>query len=537
MNARYLSIYITLIISFYTTLSFIYPPSMVSDAARGFIVWKSMEEGALFNHYKSPFTEDISRDTTKFLAKWSPGQYLIPALFMKTGFNLGQSLTLTTALFSLIGILGYYFLYQNLGFDRRTSLLSCTIAASMTFFAFPFGVYNGGEILLFGVAPWIILLCLRNSDLIIWQLPVVVLIFLVGAFVKLSFVICAIAVLFSLFIFKYRSSSNIVPSTIIWYVMRMLIIFFSFYVILYFTYTSKDRTAVNYSLEITSPAGGLLFALAAPLYSPISLGDFINWFFMHPANPIIHSYDEILPILFIFATVAVFIYSRILLHPDRKLYNSVLFGFLTAYATIFGFFYVTGAPVGYGDRFFRIPGMLLIPGLIEMIGNIQTRFLKLLGYLAIFIACLSGVASFFVMKGMISKNNNVGAQGFTHFIISTEALSTLRYVDTNISQGNNLIYVTSPEIALEVKRNRVFSSHADYESLEELSKKKYRGSVDNLFLILQEKFLKNGKAEAILKSFSDYTYTNWRSLNVESFVIYYQGNNPEFWKKLLSEQK
>ena len=537
MNARYLSIYITLIISFYTTLSFIYPPSMVSDAAKGFMVWKSMEEGALFNHYKSPFTEDISRDTTKFLAKWSPGQYLIPALITKTGFNLGKALTITTALFSLIGILGYYFLYRDLGFDRGINLLSCTIATSMTFFAFPFGVYNGGEVLLFGVAPWIILLCLRNSDLIIWQLPVVVLIFLVGAFAKLSFVICAIAVLFSLFIFKYRSASNIVPSTIIRYCINILIIFFSFYPILYFIYTSKGHTAVNYSPGISSPVGGLLFALAAPLYSPLTLGDLINRFLMHPSNPIIHSYDEILPILFILAMVAVFIYARILLHSHKKLYSSVLLGFLITYITVFGFFYITGAPITWEDRFFRIPGMLLIPGLIEMIGNLQNGFLKLLGYLAIFIACLSGVASFFVMKGMISKNNIVGSQGFTHYIISKEALSILHYIDANGPQGNNLIYVTSPEIALEVKRYRVLSSHADYESLEELSKRKYRGSVDNLFLILQEKFLKNGKAEAILKSFSDYTYTNWRSLNVESFVIYYQGNNPEFWKKLLSEQK
>jgi len=522
LNLWCLLLYIALIVSVYSVLSFITPPAMVSDSGWGFFTWRSMEKGAPFNEGLGPDPDDISRDITSFNAGWSPGQYLIPALFTKFGLNLGKALTTTTAIFSLLGILGCYYLYTGLGFSKQIALVSCAVIASTRFFAFPFSIYNGGEVLLFGSVPWIILLSLRYHDLRIRHFPLFILLFLIGAFIKLSFVVCAIAILFSLLIRKYYDTPEIKVSTMVWYSTKAFLAFAIFYLILHIGYVSKGYTPVYQPWKLSRPVFSFLFAFVGPIFSSFSIGDLINRMLMYPANPLFSSYDEIVPLLFFCAILAGVMYF-VLKQTAQPLYKALVIGFLTTYVTVFALFFVLGLPVSYGDRYFRPLGLILIPGVLEVLKSYSKRYFKYLGYTAILVFCIYGLTSFFVRSEANKSSNNIGLNGFTHCIISKEALSVIHYIDANIPQDNDLFYVTSPEIALEIKRNRVVSSHADFQSIEELSQTRFPGRVDNIFVVLQGKFLKNGKAEAILNSFSDYEYSHWEYLKIGSFVVFYQG--------------
>ena len=483
-----------------------------------------MQNGTPFNELLTPDPDNISRDTSYFLAWWSPGQYLTPAFFVATGLNLGQAISLTAGVFSVLGILGYFYLYQTLGFSRNIALVSCAIITSTRFFALPFGIYNGGELLLFGAIPWITLISMQCIEAKGLQYPLFILVFLLGSFLKLSFVVCAIAILTSLFIFNYSRTPGVSPLTMILYGAKLILTFITFYLILYATYISKGLTPVSYAWKISSPVTAILFALVGPLYSAFSIGDLINRLLRHPGNPVIHSYDEIIPLLLAFAAITAFLVVRIFRMSPGNLYSSLLFGFLITYVVIFSFFFLTGAPVSYEDRHFRAAGLLLVPGTVQVLGKSSKRIFRLPGFVAIVAFCVYGVISFFVRNEANISYGNVGVNGFTQHIISKEALSLLHDIDTKISRGNNMFYVTSPEIALEVRNNRVLSSHADFESLEALAGRRYHGQVDNLFIVLQQKLVENGKAEVILRSFLDYAYTGWKSLKIGAFVIYYQGN-------------
>ena len=120
------------------------------------------------------------------------------------------------------------------------------------------------------------------------------------------------------------------------------------------------------------------------------------------------------------------------------------------------------------------------------------------------LSCLYGVYSFVNREMEILENYPLGASNFRQGNIDAEALSFLHETDQRLTAGNNLFYLTSPELGLEVRQNRVMSVHADFTSLEKLESLEYSGRCDNVFLFLPRKFQENGKEAAIQASFLDY---------------------------------
>ena len=45
---------------------------------------------------------------------------------------------------------------------------------------------------------------------------------------------------------------------------------------------------------------------------------------------------------------------------------------------------------------------------------------------------------------------------------------------------------------------------------------------DKIFVVLPEKTLLNGKAEAILRAFTDYEFDNWKHTKLDAMIIYTQ---------------
>ena len=72
----------TIPVTFFLASSLI-APSINDDSAMGFLVLRSMMlEGSGFNHVLSPDPTDISHNTASFMTHWTPGQWLIPGLFI-----------------------------------------------------------------------------------------------------------------------------------------------------------------------------------------------------------------------------------------------------------------------------------------------------------------------------------------------------------------------------------------------------------------------------------------------------------------------
>ena len=140
----------------YSVLGAIVRPAMYSDSGWGFLGWY-LGQGLPFNTVPFIDRADLSRDIPGFASWWTPGQHLLPGLLERAGLELGLAMILLTGLFSLLGLGGWYALYRSFGFPATTSAIAIAAIALTRHVALPFGIYTGGEVLLFGTAPWFLL--------------------------------------------------------------------------------------------------------------------------------------------------------------------------------------------------------------------------------------------------------------------------------------------------------------------------------------------------------------------------------------------
>jgi len=154
---------VALVIAF-TIANGIVRPTMYSDSGWGFLGWDS-RAGLPINMSASPDPADISKDVSSFMTAWSPGQHVLPGLLEEAGLSLGLAMVLVAGAAALAGLAGWFALYRAFGFPVPSCAIAVLIVACTHYVGLAFGIYNGGEILLFGVAPWFLLLVWRMRAL------------------------------------------------------------------------------------------------------------------------------------------------------------------------------------------------------------------------------------------------------------------------------------------------------------------------------------------------------------------------------------
>src|SRR5262249_49567272 len=103
-----LAMYLPLLFPIIFFLGSIYIPSMVSfDSGVCFLALRSMLDGGAFNGVTAPDPSNIANDFVTFMTLWSPGQYLVPAIFIWLGADYGLALSLTALFATLIGVVGW----------------------------------------------------------------------------------------------------------------------------------------------------------------------------------------------------------------------------------------------------------------------------------------------------------------------------------------------------------------------------------------------------------------------------------------------
>ena len=120
------------------------------DPGFGLSVWNDMLHGNSFNTLSVPSPTNIAENQSLFLTWWSPGQYIVPGIVSKVfGISLGSAGLWVTLAFSIIGLVGWHFVFRQLEFDTTTIALSIFFIATSRLFTINFLNYTGGELLLF----------------------------------------------------------------------------------------------------------------------------------------------------------------------------------------------------------------------------------------------------------------------------------------------------------------------------------------------------------------------------------------------------
>lgn len=512
---------IAIVTSGYIAASAVIRPAMYSDSAWGFAGWDTRGRTSAFNHAAGLDSSDISRDAEGFMTMWSPGQHMLPGLLEEAGLSLGAALVAVSAVFSILGLAGWLALYRSLGFPPRTAMVALAIVACSRFFNLPFSTYNGGEVLQFGVAPWFLLLVWLLRDLRWFAIPPLIAGAAVLVFMKLTGIIVAGAAVGAAMVSHDRPLSrwqNTVRKLLVGAATIGLM-----GVIFYLVWFKRGATAATL-MGVPHPHG-LLFYAALTVSSigsaALSLGDLVSYVFLNPSRPILGSVDAIVYAL-LAASLATFVFIYFSLRREHGEYVRFAFLFAAAMAAFLAASFTAGMSATFEERHLRIASLLLLVGGVHAVFVCRSRIVQGMFAAVAALSMVYGLSSF-VQRMNHNLHEPLGVRGVRVMIATQQLLDFIRTIDVSGPDARRtLIFMPSPDLVLEVRNARSWSNHADFESIADLRKQIRHGRVDRLYVIVQQKLVDNGKADAILQSFVDYPIEGWAKIALGDFVCFYQ---------------
>ena len=510
---------IVAIVLAYTLINAVVRPVIWSDSGWGLLGW-DLRHGLPWNHWASPDPQDIAKDISTFMSIWSPGQHVVPGVLEELGLSLGHAVIATVAVFSVIGLLGWWALYRAFGFPPHVIAISLALIVCSRGFAFPFVIFIGGEILLFGIAPWFLLLVWRLRGLRWFAVPPLVLGTAVMFFAKLSAVVLACAAISAAVLsgpHPWRDKADTVRRGLVAALTIAIV-----GVVLYYAWYSRGWTAastvasIQWSVFVTHA----IFILSCVWGAALSFGEMWNFILLHPSRAIFGSQLAVGYILALPAAVTLVVMWRQLRrsHADYL----VFVGLTTlAYAAVFLLLWARGATIGQEERYFRPVSLLLLVGAVQAFLIVPSRLLRAAGVMMALVGVLYGLAAH-AKHVVVNLGHPLGVRDFRHSTANDAVVKFLRTIDVPApDRGSSLIFVPSPEIGLEVRNVRVMANHADFWSIEDMRNLKFRGRVPRLYVIVQQRLVAEGKAKAMMEQFVDYKPSEWKEKPLDGFVCFY----------------
>jgi len=89
--------------------------------------------------------------------------------------------------------------------------------------------------------------------------------------------------------------------------------------------------------------------------------------------------------------------------------------------------------------------------------------------------------------------------------------------------GKAIFVITNPDIAIEIKHNRVITLDMDDMPKEDFEQLKFAGDGGTIYILMPVSYLKNGYAKGIVKSFVNYKHFEVKQLS-QNFCLYSAAN-------------
>ncbi|EKD75683.1 MAG: hypothetical protein ACD_44C00049G0006 [uncultured bacterium] len=508
----------------YGIVAYLIKPQMNYDSAWGLLVLRSMVRGGEFNFQVYPNFNNLAFDTARFITWWSPGQYTIPGMFTFFGITLGTALVLTSVLFSLLGVVGWFYLFRLIGFSRKDVFITCIAIVGNLFFYRHFIQYHGGELLLFGVAPWLISIVWTFRKLPLISIPIFLLAFLITVFMKLTGAVLIISLMGGMIatFFCFSREKILYKSTVLMGTGCL------FAIIFYLCWVSHGSSPVHFNHIFSAPLdlqfSSIAFAFFEPIGAAFSLGQIIsssvNKIFLNSSSEI--SIPHVSTCLFPFSMGIYYLVWKGLKGPFSE-YKYFLYGALSVYVVLFILIWILRMPVSFDERHFLPISLLFSIALVHVFRQHPVFIIRYLFFLILGISVIYGIKAF-LFNERKNLSLTLGSQGFRHEFVSKRAIDFIRNEIDPIALKNKdtILFVHSPEVALESSNARIMDSIIKYESIESLQKMSYRGRISHLYVLLSDEDVLNGKGETILKSFKDYQYSEWKKIDLDGYKMFSQ---------------
>jgi hypothetical protein len=523
--ARFLPLLVPIIL-FLISLHF--PPMMANDSGVGFLALRSMLDGGAFNCITLPDPANIARDVAIFLTWWSPGQYLVPGSFVWLSTSYGLALSLTALIATLIGVLGWIQVARSFAVSSFVLFAFVLGLNTFAYVTLPFQLYWGGELLLFATASWA-LYAMRWS---VNKPPILCFtISLLSAallfFAKLTGLIVFATNVAAISLITLVNQRRLNSSTIAMWVASAIgaLCFMMFWI---------ARGPV--------PAGGSTFAfswlpiwfsITGAAFSGVSGLEFLHWFLRRfwvsstsnfwTGNEFSYALGPIGLLLM------VWVWLR-LRHTRYRDMAVLLLTIILLYAIIVGTaMYVSEGDIPFEERYFRYAGILFFLLLLTALDQWRVRFVKGLACVVVIVFGLYGLKNFVTSAFAQTWTGYYDpVSGISQDFVSPDILQYLRSETTQHNLRRPILVVHSPQAALSLPRFRilpapVFRGWAFVKWMGYYADRTtWVGRAERIFVVLPEKMLLNGKAEATLRLFTSYEFDNWKHTKLDGMIIYTQ---------------
>ncbi len=497
-------------------LIFIVPPSLFPDPSWGFQVIRYMQQGHSFNLLPSPDADNIAVDTTDFLSWWSPGQYLLPYFFKSIlWLSTGKAAALTVTLCTLTGLAGYYQLFKRLGFSSRLAAISIAVIASQNYFISPFIFYPGGEILLFAFGGWFIYGCFGIKK-ITWQALLFLFLAGIAGFVAKSSALWMYAAGVACVWINLSAPKKTMQH---WLRNGILlgIPFIAAIAIIYLGYLSKGDVPSNAIGSWMVKPETFSFPLAAPLLSGLSIDELLNGLIYHTGGAML-TYGWSVAIIVALALSSLLFVNYVLRRLPYNNYALALTIFYIVGTLFFSYLYIKQANVSFEGRHFRVIGLLTIPGIVYFATRLKVSRITFGIIWAVF---LCWETAYFYTEYKVNIHSGHGPSGLSQQAYDQATLDELTRLD-NRHPNSALFVFTSPDIGLEIQKNRILNLDMEDVTPKDIAQQKYKGKAGSIYLLMPAVYQNNGMAYNISKSFVNYHHFTVKQLG--NYYLYSADN-------------
>ncbi|NIR61718.1 MAG: hypothetical protein GWO02_20610, partial [Gammaproteobacteria bacterium] len=478
-----------------------------------FTVWRSLVEGAPLNTRWIPDPSDLSRDITEYYVWFSPGQYVFPGLISLTGLPMGAAMALTSGLSLAIFLIGCVKLCQHYNLAPDTALMAVLLFATFRYSTLPFGIYNGGEILLQAALPWLVLISLHVPAGTLWRgAALAFVVVILGFFVKLSGLIVSAAALVAAclpVLIERRAPTRGMIGGVLGA--------FAALAVLYAVWFSQGDTPGTVSGPSASSREwndliGYAFYVVGSWTSGMSLFDLLRWLFSHPGRV---AFQHDWPLLLMITPPAAALAALVVL-GERTQETSRLLAYAATFTGVYvlALFYISfqGGPIGLDERYVRPPGILLLLCAFAVLAQYRWLSPLRLAFVAAFaFMSLYGLASIAARSATAGDYDRLSRT--RQMNIDQAAVEFLQAAYAREGRAA-LFALHSPEVNLVLPSGaRSFTPvHLDFAPEEHVAALRYEGAVEGtLYVVMKARWADDAKGRLLREAFVAYDPEGWSS--------------------------
>jgi hypothetical protein len=421
-------------------------PMLMHDTGWGLLTWDSFRAGGPFNHLSTPRLSDPGTFDSGFLSWWSPGQYLPVGLLSLTGLDLGQSMVISSLLGCLLAAAGWRAWGRAIGMSDTLALALATVQVLSNMVLRQFGAYFGGELVVAGALPWLLLLAWRCRDLPSWQPLLLLVLMPLAGFLKHSFLTTALGVpLYWLLEHKIRHRAGLAGS-----VRQALLLgagTIAGLLLWYWLYLSRGPAPSSPGDPIPA-AVALGYPLLGPWLSATGLGALVGRLCFLTGTDLAglcvsHGPSILFTGLVLLGGVLLLL-RRHPLPSVARLCVAILLANIGSLILL----YWRNASVSFEERHLYAGGCMLLAAALSALPAMTARWGRLLAA-ALLLITAGGLASTALRELNLARMHRIGPRGFMQPDLEPALLTKLAQLDRDLPR-NTLFLLPKPTMVLEV---------------------------------------------------------------------------------------